>query len=88
MRTVPWLVHACFGENGEPLRAAARSPHRQRAYLQNFGGASPRLAIHLAPIFEIARQKRAERTRLGADKRRIKFTKPHLLRLQVFPAVA
>src|SRR4030095_12802150 len=61
MRAVPGLIDGAFGDNGQGLRPAARGPNGQVFVSQDLLRAAPGLTIDLAPILEIAGEKRAER---------------------------
>src|SRR3954471_4698561 len=83
MRAVPRFIYASFRENRQALSAPARGPHGKSLVAQNIRCSTPRLPVHLAPIFEIAGEKGAKRPRLDPQEIFIELANPNLLRLRV-----
>src|SRR5262249_32581247 len=88
VRAIPRLIDAGFRQDGQPLGAAARRPHRQIAARQHLLRAAPVLAVLLAPVLEIAGQESAQRSRFGRNKGLVKVAEPDLLSLQLRPTLA
>jgi len=82
VRAIPGEIHSRFSQKRQALRAAARCPHRQVLLLQNFLGSAPILAIHFAPVLEIAGEKCAKRARFDSEELFIERPEPDLLGLQ------